>query len=106
MYEPYADPEFRVEFRNKFDARYWEMYLTTFLMGEGYAVRCPKPGPDVGIDFEGRRIWFEATSPTRGADDAPDQVPAQKVIALGEEPVMQDVPNEKNGAEISQQHFR
>jgi hypothetical protein len=95
MYEPYADPEFRVEFRNNFDARYWEMYLTTFLMGEGYAVRCPKPGPDVGIDFEGRRIWFEATSPTRGADDAPDQVPAQKVIALGEEPVMQDVPNEK-----------
>ena len=71
------------------------MYLTTYLMGEGYEVCCPKPGPDVGIECENRRIWFEATSPTRGADDAPDKVPAQRVVTLGDEPVVQDVPNEK-----------
>jgi hypothetical protein len=61
--EPHADPQFRTEIRSSFDARYWEMYLTTFLIREGYAVSSPKPGPDAGIEFEGRRIWFEATAP-------------------------------------------
>jgi hypothetical protein len=65
------------------------MYLTTFLIKEGYDVRCPKPGPDVGIEVGGRRIWFEATSPTRGGDGLPDQVPE---IRCGE---ALWVPNEK-----------
>jgi hypothetical protein len=93
MYEQHADQQFRTAIRCSFDARYWEMYVTTFLMQEGYAVHCPKPGPDVGIEFEGRRIWFEATAPTRG--DAADQVPELKRIVLGEVPIMQDVPNEQ-----------
>jgi hypothetical protein len=95
IYEPFADPEFRTELRSNFDARYWEMYLTTFLIREGYEVSCPKPGPDVGIKFNGRRIWFEATCPTRGADDQADQVPAQQVVGIDSEPVFQDVPNER-----------
>jgi hypothetical protein len=94
-YERYADREFRIEIRSNFDARYWEMYLTTYLINDGFKVTCPKPGPDVGVIFARRRIWFEATSPTRGADDAADQVPALKAVRLGEEPVVQDVPNEK-----------
>jgi hypothetical protein len=94
-YEAYADPEFRIEIRSNFDVRYWEMYLTTFLIGEGYVVHCPKPGPDVGIDFEGHRIWFEATCPSRGKDGTPDQVPEVKPVRLGDPPVMYDVPNEK-----------
>jgi hypothetical protein len=65
------------------------MYLTAFLIQEGYDVSCPKPGPDVGIEVDGRRIWFEATSPTRGADGFPDQVPE---IRHGE---VFWVPNEK-----------
>jgi hypothetical protein len=48
------------------------MYLTTALLAQGYAVRCPKPGPDAGIVVDGRRICFEATSPTRGADGTAD----------------------------------
>jgi len=95
IYEPFADPEFTTELRSNFDARYWEMYLTTVLIREGYEVCCPKPGPDVGIKFKDRRIWFEATSPTRGADNQADQVPAQRVVAPGDDPVVQDVPNEK-----------
>lgn len=71
------------------------MYLITYLIGEGYTVHCPKPGPDVGIEFDKRRIWFEATSPTRGADGTVDRVPAQKLVRRGDEPVVQDVPNEK-----------
>jgi hypothetical protein len=95
LHEPHADREFLVEIRSSFQARYWEMYLTVCLIREGYHVCCPKPGPDVGIEFEGRRIWFEATCPTRGKDGAPDQVPEEKFTALGEEPVVQDVPNER-----------
>ena len=55
-FEHLADSEFRKEIREHFDARYWEMYLTVSLMDQGYDVICPKPGPDVGIEFEGRRI--------------------------------------------------
>lgn len=90
FYEEYADNEFRTELRSNFDVRYWEMYLTTTLMFQGYDVRCPKPGPDVGISVDGLRIWFEATSPTRGADGAPDQVPQVKFDGMA-----YDVPNEK-----------
>src|SRR5690242_6440575 len=78
IYEPYADAEFLVEIRNNLDARYWEMYLTTTLIQQGFKVCCPKPGPDVGIEFARRRIWFEATSPTRGAESSPDQVPERR----------------------------
>jgi hypothetical protein len=95
FFRHHADPEFRNELRSNFDARYWEMYLTTCLILAGYEVTCPKPGPDVGIIYKGQRLWFEATSPTRGADGSPDQVPEMKVAAVGEEPVVTDVPNEK-----------
>jgi hypothetical protein len=95
MFEPHADREFLIEIRKNFDARYWEMYLTTFFVREGYKVTCPKPGPDVGIEFCGRRIWFEATSPSRGQEGKPDQVPAIKPVRLGDDPVVSTVPNEK-----------
>jgi hypothetical protein len=94
-YEQYADPEFLIEIRDTFDPRYWEMYLTTALINQGFDVVCPKPGPDVGIEYAGRRIWFEATSPSRGADGTADQVPDIKAVQLGEEPIVQDVPNEQ-----------
>jgi hypothetical protein len=95
IYQPYADPEFLIETRDSLDPRYWEMYLTTSLIDQGFDVVCPKPGPDVGIQFEGRHIWFEATSPSRGADGAPDQVPEVQSLRLGQTPIVQDVPNEK-----------
>ena len=95
MFEPHADSEFLVEIRKNFDARYWEMYLATFLMREGYEVCAPKPGPDIGIRYNGCRIWFEATSPERGAEGNPDQVPQLRVTRSGEEPVVQETPNEK-----------
>jgi len=95
IYEPYADPEFLVEIRDSFDSRYWEMYLTTCLIDQGFDVLCAKPGPDVGIQVDGRRIWFEATSPSRGADGTPDQVPELQSVSPGQTPIVQDVPNEK-----------
>ncbi len=95
LYEQYADREFLIEIRKNFDARYWEMYLTTFFIRKGYKVSCPKPGPDVGIEYCGRRIWFEATSPSRGQEGKPDQVPAIKAVRLGDDPVVSTVPNKK-----------
>jgi hypothetical protein len=95
LFEPYADPEFAIEFSKEFDARYWEMYLTCYFIEAGLEVTCPKPGPDVGVVVEGRRVWFEATSPTRGADGHPDQVPELRAAAPGEVPVVHDTPNEK-----------
>ena len=95
IFEPYADPEFLIEIRSNFDARYWEMYLTVFLIREGYEVCAPKPGPDVGIRYNGCRIWFEATCPERGAETNPDQVPDMKPTAFGQELIFRDVPNEK-----------
>lgn len=78
IYEPYADSDFLDDARQNFDARFWEMYLTCFFIQAGYKVCCPKPGPDVGITFNGQRIWLEATCPTRGADENKDQVPERK----------------------------
>ena len=62
FFKHYADPDFRTELRNEFDARYWEMYLTVSLILAGFSVTCPKPGPDVGIIYKGKRIWFEAVT--------------------------------------------
>ena len=95
IYAPYADAHFLIEVKRSFDARYWEMYLATFLIHEGYDISCPKPGPDVGIEVSGRRIWFEATCPTRGADGSPNQVPKRRASSAGQLPVVEDVPNER-----------
>jgi hypothetical protein len=74
FFEPYADNDFRSELRTNFNARYWEMHLTTSLILNGHSVTCPKPGPDVGIIYKGKRIWFEAVSPAAGTVGAPDYV--------------------------------
>jgi hypothetical protein len=95
FYQHHADKEFCNEIRSNFDARYWEMYLTTSLILAGFEVTCPKPGPDVGIIHKGQRIWFEATSPTRGTDGSPDQIPEEHVAGPHDPVVFQDVPNEK-----------
>ena len=89
FFKHYADPDFRTELRNEFDARCWEMYLTVSLILAGFSVTCPKPGPDVGIIYKGKRIWFEAVSPTPGHPASPDYVSQP---AAGE---ASRVPNEK-----------
>jgi hypothetical protein len=90
LFEPYADPQFLVELRSNFHARYWEMYLGAYFIEHGFDVEAPKPGPDLGIHYDGCRIWFEAVSPTRGADGNPDQVPEMKFDGT-----VQKVPEEK-----------
>ena len=67
-----------------------EMYLTVTLLRLGYEVSCPKSGPDVGILFEGQRIWFEAVAPKPGADTSVDRV---QDMVMGS--TMNWVPNEQ-----------
>ena len=86
LFERHADKEFSKELRRTFDARYWEMYLTTSLMFAGYEVTCPNPGPDVGITYRGQRIWFEAVAPDCGDPGKADSVPTK---------VNGEVPEEK-----------
>ena len=86
LFERHADKQFRTELRRVFDARYWEMYLTTSLILAGYEVTCPKPGPDVGIVYRGQRIWLEAVAPDCGDPSKPDTVPTK---------VEGEVPEEK-----------
>jgi hypothetical protein len=88
-FEQHADNHFLIEIRRDFHARFWEMYLAVTLLRLGYEIRCPKPGPDVGILFEGQRIWFEATAPKPGADSSADRVPD---MVMGQ---MNWVPNEQ-----------
>jgi hypothetical protein len=92
-FEPYADAHFLTQIRSNFDERYWEMYLTAYLLQEGYEVVCHKTGPDAGITVNGHRVWFEATSPSRGT--GADQVPDVKATTVDQDVVMQEVPNDK-----------
>lgn len=88
-FAPYADRNFLVEVRSNFNSHYWEMYLCAYFMELGFEIDAPKPGPDIGIVYDGCRIWFEAVSPTRGADGQPDQVPE---VCYG---AVQSVPDDK-----------
>ena len=78
QYHPYADDHFLTEIKRDFHARFWEMCLTCALLQraqqQGYTVSCPKPGPDVLIEHEGRRIWVEAVIATDGEAGKPDSV--------------------------------
>jgi hypothetical protein len=78
-FHPDADAHFLTEIRRDFAARFWEMYLTCALRHHAakhdYAVTCPKRskgGPDVLIEYQGRRIWIEAITVTDGDPSKPD----------------------------------
>ena len=88
FFRHHADNEFRTELRRAFDARYWEMYLTTTLILSGFEVICPKPGPDVGIIYRGQRIWFEAIAPDCGDPGKPDSVPKDVCGLVPEEKII------------------
>ena len=75
-YAEHADRNFLTEIRSEFNAHYWEMYLTVSLVDMGFRVFCPKPGPDVGIEVGGTRVWFEAICPKPGDPNNPDRIHA------------------------------
>ena len=86
-YEPFADPHFLDEFPRQFHQRWFEMWLTGYLLRQGLRVECPYPGPDIGVELDGRRIWIEAVSPTAGEEGKPDSVPQLPPSRVGDVPI-------------------
>lgn len=76
QFHGFADANFLTEVRRDFHARFWEMYLTCTMLQSanrlGYRVSCPKPGPDILLEFESGRVWVEAVTATNGAPGLPD----------------------------------
>jgi hypothetical protein len=73
-----ADPHFLTEIRRNFHSRFWEMYLTCalqdFASQQGLVLSCPKPGPDILLERDGRRLWVEAVAATDGIPGRLDSV--------------------------------
>ncbi len=73
VFEAFSDDHFVNQFSIDFYARFWEMDLTCAFIEKGFCVSCPKPGPDISINVEGKTIWIEAIAPGNGSGD--DKVP-------------------------------
>jgi type I restriction enzyme S subunit len=113
-YEPLADSTFLAEFPRRLHERWFEMYLTVALLRAGLNVQCPKPGPDVLLTIDGRRVWIEATCATGGATGLPDSIPEPYYanVAAGEQVVARSVPIDaitlriRNSLHTKEQVFR
>ncbi|MDH3714201.1 MAG: hypothetical protein OET44_10185 [Gammaproteobacteria bacterium] len=90
-----ADKNFLVEFPVRFHQRWFEMYLTVALMRLGMAVQCPKPGPDILVTVDGRRVWIEAVCASPGAAGKPDSVPEPEYVRAGDNPIVSSVPKDQ-----------
>lgn len=65
-FEPFADSDFKKELMNDFDARFWEMDLTCFLIDQGFHVSSNAHGPDINIHRLKSTIHLEAVCPKSG----------------------------------------
>jgi hypothetical protein len=82
---PLADSHFRVDARNHFLQRFWEMYFAAALQEKGFNLqRHGNEGPEFYAFAGNRRIWFEAIAPDPGT--GPDQVPELVHGEAGEVP--------------------
>lgn len=91
QFEPHADPHFLDEFPRQLHQRWFEMYLTVSLIRSGLDVQCPKPGPDVLVHLDGRRVWIEAVCATPGEEGKADSVPKPRMNVWAEVPFDQCV---------------
>lgn len=81
-FEPYADANFAESFAREPNSRFWEMYLTIWLLRQGKSVvrradivdRARDHGPDIQIIEGGRNVWIECVTPERGAFGNLDRV--------------------------------
>ena len=63
-FKPYADSKFKSGFKEDFHARFWEMYLASVLIDEGFDLKPRKDEePDILISNNERKIWIEAVTP-------------------------------------------
>ena len=93
-YACFADANFETEFPVYFHERWFEMYLAVSLMRAGLDVQCPKPGPDILLHHNGRRIWIEATCANPGDLDKLDSVPETRRAVADERIVATQRPTD------------
>ena len=78
VFKPFADSNFKRDFRDNLVSRFWEMYLGTMLLQESKQLkRVGEIGPDICIiEKEKEKICIEAIAPSCG--EGPDKVPVMK----------------------------
>lgn len=101
-----ADSNFKREFAINTHQRWFEMYLTVSLIRAGHQVKGPKPGPDVLMHVDDRRIWVEAVCATSGERGRPDSVPPPVFCQVRQEPTEQYVLRIRNALDEKQKKYR
>ena len=105
-FSKHADRHFLTQLPVSFHQRWFEMYLTVSLIRAGATVECPKPGPDVLLKLDRRRIWIEAVCVTEGQPRKPDSVPKSVTGQAQETPVRQYVARIRNALDEKAKKFR
>ncbi len=105
-FSEHADRHFRQEFAKNFHQRWFEMYLTVSLIRAGLVVECLKPGPDILVTADGRRIWIEAVCLTGGEAGKPNSVPELKFGTVQNVPIEQYVMRIRNSLNEKANKFR
>ena len=104
-FSKHADHHFLKQFSVSFHQRWFEMYLTVCLIRAGAPVICPKPGPDILLTLDGRRIWIEAVCVTGGQADKPDSVPKLVTGQVQDTPRRQYVTRIRNALDEKSKKF-
>ena len=106
VFAEHADRHFLREFALSFHQRWFEMYLTVAMTSADLDVQCRKPGPDILVKREGRRIWIEAVCATMGEEGRPDSVPRTHPGAVRKEPMRQVVLRLRNSIQEKAKKFQ
>ena len=100
-FEPYADPNFAIEFQTNFAQRSWELYIGITLLNRGFGLGPNRQGqPDFEVldPATGRRLaWIEAISVEKGTGI--DRVPDTELGKVYDAPIDQILLRLANGLE-------
>ena len=105
-YRELADEHFLFEFSQHFHERWFEMYLTVSLIRTGISIECRKPGPDVLVMIDERRVWIEAVCAGKGLLEKPDSVPEIETGIVHAVPIRQYVVRLRSSLREKERKFR
>ena len=105
-YRELADKHFLFEFTQHFHERWFEMYLTVSLIRTGISIECRKPGPDLLVMIDERRVWIEAVCAGKGQLEKPDSVPEIETGIVHDVPIRQYVVRLRSSLKEKERKFR
>ena len=106
LFQPYADDHFLTEFQLRTHERWFEMYLTAWMIEAQCNVQSYNSGPDVLIEVDDQRIWVEATCATSGNPTKPDSIPRQVLGRVSLEPTNQYVLRIRNSLDAKEEKYK